>query len=518
MKKLFMGLMTVFGSFALLSQTNLINNPGLEIVSSNVTGHDQLSKATGWSKSCTADPIATPDLFDRFSSDCAYDIPSNKWSDNKETRVAGTNRYAGFSSSEQITGSLSGPLTLAGKYLVSFYASKVDGYHLGCLSTPDASAPSNFSVNVSLINSANCPTKKLVWTSPTSSTTSWTKFSGTFSLSPTDAAAGYNKIEFETTGEVIFFDDANLELDCEVNEDLYNAFKVLRIEKENYTSGTTNEKACREIYAGNDVGHPGPNGNVTVSGSANVEYKAGQRIFLKEGFSATPNSSGNFHAFIDPSCICDPYDDPIVALGDDLEFCQLQNGTLRSLSASSSLGAICSGGAGAGGTDVWTVVTSTLTPPSAALNWLSNPNTCNPSIVAPSPPLAKFDVESATFRLTVTTPNGKSVSDEIEVTIYGHACDDHNRLKDPNLFEISDTDKRLSIYPNPTNGSLNLELGNRNSGIIRVYNYTGQIVRTIRIAENTSKMEFDLNNQSKGIYFLEIAQGEVITVEKIVKN
>jgi len=76
----------------------------------------------------------------------------------------------------------------------------------------------------------------------------------------------------------------------------------------------------------------------------------------------------------------------------------------------------------------------------------------------------------------------------------------------------------INIYPNPVNGFFNVVLPKGNSeAVIEVYNCTGASVyrQTIRNEINN----FDLSNQSPGIYFIEAtSHGQVIGTRKIIKE
>jgi hypothetical protein len=77
---------------------------------------------------------------------------------------------------------------------------------------------------------------------------------------------------------------------------------------------------------------------------------------------------------------------------------------------------------------------------------------------------------------------------------------------------------RISIYPNPTNGMININFGNHNGPI----NYTLTTVEGKIVVKqnniNGNKVTINLSNESKGIYFLKIEDVTSAKVYKIIKE
>ncbi len=69
------------------------------------------------------------------------------------------------------------------------------------------------------------------------------------------------------------------------------------------------------------------------------------------------------------------------------------------------------------------------------------------------------------------------------------------------------------VFPNPTNGLINLELKNSNHILIKLYDLTGKELKTI--ISNSNIYNLDVS-QHKGIYFIEIESGANKQVEKII--
>ncbi|KAF5030357.1 hypothetical protein DSECCO2_638990 [anaerobic digester metagenome] len=71
----------------------------------------------------------------------------------------------------------------------------------------------------------------------------------------------------------------------------------------------------------------------------------------------------------------------------------------------------------------------------------------------------------------------------------------------------------ISIYPNPTNGIINIE--NSEEIIqINVYNSIGDLVYSKLNHENNT--EIDLSNKPKGIYFIELISKDKTFKDKII--
>jgi len=77
----------------------------------------------------------------------------------------------------------------------------------------------------------------------------------------------------------------------------------------------------------------------------------------------------------------------------------------------------------------------------------------------------------------------------------------------------------VSVFPNPTNTTLNIKLSNTNSlpDSFSVYNMLGQIVRTERISK-TSDLTIDVSTFSNGMYIIELKKDSTTTSIQFVKN
>ncbi|MGB0886446.1 MAG: T9SS type A sorting domain-containing protein, partial [Chitinophagales bacterium] len=73
--------------------------------------------------------------------------------------------------------------------------------------------------------------------------------------------------------------------------------------------------------------------------------------------------------------------------------------------------------------------------------------------------------------------------------------------------------ENISVYPNPTNGIINLNVSEELS-TIKIMDLTGKTIKVF----NAEAKQLDISNFTAGIYFLEIANAERKSVVKIVKQ
>jgi CubicO group peptidase (beta-lactamase class C family) len=69
-----------------------------------------------------------------------------------------------------------------------------------------------------------------------------------------------------------------------------------------------------------------------------------------------------------------------------------------------------------------------------------------------------------------------------------------------------------SIYPNPTNGLVNIEIQNQTSQSIKVYDLQGQLIK------ETTESQFDLSNFPNGTYFIKVQTKEGFYSHKLLKH
>ncbi|MBR2772152.1 MAG: T9SS type A sorting domain-containing protein [Bacteroidales bacterium] len=76
----------------------------------------------------------------------------------------------------------------------------------------------------------------------------------------------------------------------------------------------------------------------------------------------------------------------------------------------------------------------------------------------------------------------------------------------------------MRVWPNPTNGSLNIQFTNHNSPIteIKVYDVYGKLVDVLETCHGAflQTVQIDLSRYPDGIYFLRASNGAVTKVVK----
>ncbi|MES2761912.1 MAG: choice-of-anchor L domain-containing protein [Bacteroidota bacterium] len=81
----------------------------------------------------------------------------------------------------------------------------------------------------------------------------------------------------------------------------------------------------------------------------------------------------------------------------------------------------------------------------------------------------------------------------------------------------TENDINVSIYPNPTSGSIvHVDIEKNTANSLELYSYQGKRVENIQYDKNTHTIQ--LNNTAKGVYFLHITTDKGKTVKKLVVN
>ena len=103
------------------------------------------------------------------------------------------------------------------------------------------------------------------------------------------------------------------------------------------------------------------------------------------------------------------------------------------------------------------------------------------------------------FTYNVVARNGNKYSQPTFVTVVN------------GLVEVVEMETmKVSVYPNPTSGILNVEIGGNFNATI--YNYQGQVV----MRNNISNGQIDMSKLSSGVYFVEIRTSNNVSVEKVI--
>lgn len=80
-------------------------------------------------------------------------------------------------------------------------------------------------------------------------------------------------------------------------------------------------------------------------------------------------------------------------------------------------------------------------------------------------------------------------------------------------------DKEFTIYPNPANNTLNIQLPEiyKNNSLVTISNSLGQIISS-KNNTNENEQTLDISNLSSGVYFIKITNNEASTTKKFIKQ
>jgi hypothetical protein len=81
--------------------------------------------------------------------------------------------------------------------------------------------------------------------------------------------------------------------------------------------------------------------------------------------------------------------------------------------------------------------------------------------------------------------------------------------------DADDENSQLSLYPNPTNGILNIELPKEDKSSIAVFNLLGKVIYSSD-GSDTDKVSINLTNEPKGIYIIRIKSGTGSAIERFI--
>jgi hypothetical protein len=110
------------------------------------------------------------------------------------------------------------------------------------------------------------------------------------------------------------------------------------------------------------------------------------------------------------------------------------------------------------------------------------------------------------------------VNGDFAVIVTENGCSDTSSCVNINTIGFPDifAKDKITIYPNPTSGLVNIDFGGAENPSIRIFNTLSQIVIE-KIAMNGESFQFELNGDP-GIYFIEIRSFDSKAVFKIIKE
>lgn len=83
------------------------------------------------------------------------------------------------------------------------------------------------------------------------------------------------------------------------------------------------------------------------------------------------------------------------------------------------------------------------------------------------------------------------------------------------LFQEEAPQIDFNIYPNPSTGNFEIEVGEINEDkTIKIYNALGELIYTVESTDNF--ITFNLSDQAKGVYIVEVSQGDKTGVQRLV--
>ncbi len=120
----------------------------------------------------------------------------------------------------------------------------------------------------------------------------------------------------------------------------------------------------------------------------------------------------------------------------------------------------------------------------------------------------EMDVGEIDVKLTATDDGNLSASTTLSITV------------NPVTSIYNNGVKLLEVYPNPSEGIFQIELGNRNDEVrLQVTSIGGKVIRQIRFSDREVLLHsLDLSSEKSGVYLLRVVTGESIATLKLIKR
>jgi len=74
----------------------------------------------------------------------------------------------------------------------------------------------------------------------------------------------------------------------------------------------------------------------------------------------------------------------------------------------------------------------------------------------------------------------------------------------------------LKVYPNPAQSTVHLDLNGTKTNEVYLLNQTGQIVKMFDVFMGSSHTQLDVTDLARGMYYLRVNQGEMVSITKVV--
>lgn len=115
---------------------------------------------------------------------------------------------------------------------------------------------------------------------------------------------------------------------------------------------------------------------------------------------------------------------------------------------------------------------------------------------------------TTTYTMTMTDKCG-SVTTDVVTVFYDPICP--HRLAGPAAVE---EEQAFVVYPNPTNGQFNISCNDEKAKDILVYDMAGRLVYS-QLQTTQTQIAIDLSGEPKGLYLIQVVNGEEIQTAKI---
>jgi hypothetical protein len=76
----------------------------------------------------------------------------------------------------------------------------------------------------------------------------------------------------------------------------------------------------------------------------------------------------------------------------------------------------------------------------------------------------------------------------------------------------------ISIYPNPADDFININLNSTAPAVIKILDLTGQVIETRQVQKNENRIRMDIATYSSGVYLISYTSDEGTKVRKFVKR
>jgi hypothetical protein len=123
-----------------------------------------------------------------------------------------------------------------------------------------------------------------------------------------------------------------------------------------------------------------------------------------------------------------------------------------------------------------------------------------------------------TITYRVTDPSGNTSNEFTRMVYYTYWPKCFNSTV--SVDDVKSVEERVSVYPNPSNGVVNIDLNGAvtSNATVEVYNAMGQLVTSKTYSEVSGKFDVDLSGNAAGVYTIKLlVNGEVVTKRVVLQ-